>query len=138
MLDTHVIADHPAVVRILKEGWKSHIPLTALTSKNCWAASFVDCSSILDDKKKSQLLVDAAVEASMPLADWLEAWPGLCSHVNKHYVFQDRNKVADAFQKHFSGIMSRFDFKSKFTLYLEYNIHIRTLWVSEPGAFHPA
>jgi hypothetical protein len=138
MLDTHTIADHPAVVQILKEGWKSHIPMMALTSKNCWAASFMDCSSVLDDKKKSQLSVDAAAEASMPLADWLEAWPGLCSHVNKHYIFQVRDKVADAFQKHFSGIMSRFDFKSKFTLYLEYNIHIRTLWVSEPGAFHPA
>jgi hypothetical protein len=98
----------------------------------------VDCSGVLDDKKKSQLSVDTAAEASIPLANWLEASPRLCSHVNKHYVFQDCSKVADAFQRHFSGIMSRFDFKSKFALYLEYDIHIHTLWVSEPSAFHPA
>jgi hypothetical protein len=104
-LDAFTIADHPVIVRILREGWLSHIPLSALT---------------------------------IELKDWLDAWLRFCVHIRRHLRAADPDGVAMAFVSHFEGIMERYDFKDLYWLYLEYDIHVRTLWESRPRQFSPA
>jgi hypothetical protein len=130
-LDAHAVADHPVIVRILWEGWQCHIPLTALTNEKCRAASFIDYSGLGDQGKKTQLSLDAAAEGTMPQCDWIEAWPRLCAHIEKHLNSPDPGRISDAFRAHFAGVLGRRDFKRKYFLYLEYDIHIRTLWVHQ-------
>jgi hypothetical protein len=137
-LDSMTTTDHPVVVRILREGWVSHIPLTVLTSERCRAAAHIDYSGSSDQGKRSQLAMDAAAEGLMPLGDWFDAWPRLCAHISRHLGSADPEGVASAFRSHFTGIMARYDFKELYRLYLEYDIHIRTLWVTRAGEFSPA
>jgi hypothetical protein len=136
-LEAYAVADHPTVARILREGWLYHIPLSALTSEKCRAASFLDYSGPSEHGKKTQLALDASGENALPLGDWLDAWPRFCAHIARYLRAPDPAAVGKAFSSHFNGIMQRYDFKEKYWLYLEYDIHIRTLWESRPGSFSP-
>jgi hypothetical protein len=136
-LDVFMIADHPVIAHILHEGWLTHIPLTALTIKKCCAASFLNYAGPSEQGKKTQIALNATAEASIPLQDWLDAWPRFCSHIRRHLKAADPQSIADAFVAHFEGIMNHYDFKSLYWLYLEYDIHVRMLWESRPGQFSP-
>jgi hypothetical protein len=136
-LDAFVIADHPVITRILREGWLTHISLTALTIEKCCTASFLDYARPLEQGKKTQIMLNAVAEASIPLKDWLNAWPHFCLHIGRHLKATNPQSIADTFVAHFEGIMNHYDFKSLYWLYLEYDIHVRTLWESRLGQFSP-
>jgi hypothetical protein len=134
-LDAIVIVDYPVIARILQEGWLTHIPLMALTVEKCCAASFLDYTRPSEQGKKTQITLDATAEASIPLQDWLDSWPRFCLHIRRHLKAANPQSIADAFVAHFEGIMDHYNFKSLYWLYLEYDIHIRTLWESRLGQF---
>jgi hypothetical protein len=51
----------------------------------------------------------------------------LLLHIEKHLNLTECGRVSMMPHLHFVSVMERVDFKHKYFLYLEYNIHIHTL-----------
>lgn len=144
-LDPNDVIDPPAIVKILRNNWSSHIPLTDLTTARCQSSLFVNPSStqslsLLDDGKIHLELAtpDASKEASISYPDFMEASPRLCNMIRNYLPGDAADAIADAWQQHFAHIISRNDFALNFSQYMTYDRRLRQHYVLNPDSFNPA
>ena len=144
-LDPNALVDPPAFIRALELGWRKHIPLHLLTHSRCRIFSHSsstphDSLAVTEDDKIQirEVASDTSRESSMSVVEFFEAWPRLCSLIELHLLSPDKKAIADAFRTHFNTIISRTDFPGRFRLYLQYDIHIRQMYIQHSHELSPA
>jgi hypothetical protein len=144
---------HPiAEVTILQEGWKRHLPISNLTNKK---RSLADRSANLPNNtlvvrpnslEIQPLHTSPAAETALSLEEFMQATNCLTEMIPL-YLKAGRNNeiggnaakaIGDAWATHYRTMLSRPDFTERFPLYREYDIYLRTKWLTLSSKFSPA
>jgi hypothetical protein len=138
LLDPHAIMDPPVIVRVLRDNWSTHIPLTYLTYDRCGEFAATDQTDTRGPADSSKIRLSSKDEEKITVDEFNQAWPHFCSMIEKYLPSPQAADIAGHFRSHFLAITQRVDFYAKFSSYMAYDLHVRKSWESHPGSFSPA
>jgi hypothetical protein len=160
----HILCTHPsqldpnsrvhpiAEVIILQEGWKRHLPISNLTNRKC---SLADRSANLPNNalvvgprglEIQSLHTNPANEAALNLEEFIQATNCLVEMIPLYLKAGPNNEIGgptakaigDAWAAHYRNLLAHTDFTERFHLYREYDIYLRTKWLTLSHSFLPA
>ncbi|KAG6808778.1 hypothetical protein H0H92_002932 [Tricholoma furcatifolium] len=132
------------VQKILRSGFKEHIPLHHLTNKLMEEATFSTPPPVGGLQISGQTIsigtvsLESAGERLLTPELWIECSGNLVRSIAEHLLAgtdgvcggPTARVIASHFEHHFATLRNRFDFISHFRHYLEYDIRIRARWVT--------
>jgi hypothetical protein len=136
------------VIVCLEGGMQRYIPLTLLTTKACYEASY---TAAMDKDMKHSLKLedgnlrmtpasfDATGEDKISVTDWTDATTRYVMLLGRHLLAgsdtypggSDAQKIAAEWEGHFSLIKKRTNFLERFHTYRKYDIMVRRMWQSQ-------
>ncbi|KAG6824190.1 hypothetical protein H0H92_007683 [Tricholoma furcatifolium] len=132
------------VQKILRLGFREHIPLHHLTNKLMEEAAFSPPPSGGGFQISGQTIsigsvgLDTAGERNLTAESWIECSTNLVRSIAEHLLAGSDGRcggptakvIAARFEQHFNCLRGKADFIAHFRLYLEYDIRMRSRWVT--------
>ncbi|KAG6807014.1 hypothetical protein H0H92_009158 [Tricholoma furcatifolium] len=131
-------------LKILRSGFQEHIPLHHISNKLMEEATFQSPSSSGRIQISGQTIrlesvrLEMAGERKLTPETWIECSMNLIHAIAEHLLAGNDGRcggptarvIAARFEQHFTNLRSKADFISHFRIYLEYDIHMRSRWVT--------
>lgn len=153
-IDPNAIIVPRKVVAALEQGMLQYIPLHILTVKACREAAR---TAEMDKQWKHSLQLeggtislkpasfDSSGEKKLRPLEWVDAAGRYIALLRKHLWAggddapggRNAQTLADQWESHFRLIQAQSHFEERFSVYLEYDIRIRQLWVLNPNTIWP-
>ncbi|KAG6808030.1 hypothetical protein H0H92_005638, partial [Tricholoma furcatifolium] len=132
------------VQKILRSGFREHIPLHHITNKLMEEAAFQTPSTSGGIQISGQTIrlesvgLETAGERKLSPETWIKCSMNLVRAIAEHLLAGTDGRcggptawvIAARFEQHFANLRSKADFISHFHIYLKYDIRIRSRWVT--------